>query len=125
MSLVLVAALIGLAFRAAGRQRAARVAAGGPAGFPCMLRGPGGRWKPGRLRTGPGPLVWKPSLGGRPVDFPEGLRHTGTRRPTVKESVVLNPRARILECTSPAGPVQLAVMPEELDAVLAQLGDPV
>jgi hypothetical protein len=43
------------------------------------------------------------------------------RSPSLREAVALNPRCRIVECDSPDGEVLFAVMPQELDHVLAAL----
>ncbi|TXS41876.1 DUF2550 family protein [Streptomyces sp. t39] len=103
------------------RQRSSEgVVATKPAGVPCMLRSAKGRagFRPGRLVVGSEPLTWTPSLGGRDVVLPAGLRYTQTRSATAEEAVGVNPRARIVECASADGPWLVAVMPEELEQVL-------
>lgn len=100
------------------------MAAGEPAGVPCMLKWPARatRWRPGRLVTGgAGPLVWKPSWGKQEAALPAGLRRTGMRSPSLREAVALNPRSRIVECGSSDGEVLIAVMPEELEHVIKAL----
>ncbi|WP_370415057.1 hypothetical protein [Streptomyces fradiae] len=112
--------LVGWLVRGGQRRRAAALADGGTAAVPVLLR-QGSRWRPGRLVIGARPLVWRPFARGGEVVLPAELRVTGTRRPTVREAVRLNPLARIVACESAAGPVLLAVMPEELEPVLGAL----
>ncbi|MET8503604.1 hypothetical protein ABZV60_02985 [Streptomyces sp. NPDC004787] len=115
-----LALFLGWLVRAGQRRRAAALADGGVAAVPVMLR-QGARWRPGRLVVGAEPLVWRPFGRGAEVVLPAGPRVTGTRRPTLREAVRLNPRARIVTCGSDAGPLHLAVLPEELEAVLGAL----
>ncbi|QNP66369.1 hypothetical protein [Streptomyces genisteinicus] len=102
------------------RQRSAGVAVTTPTGVPCMLKAPGrrGGFRPGRLAVGAGPLVWKPSLGGRDVALPADLAHTATRPAGPEEAKGVSPRARIVECASADGTWLIAVLPEELEHVI-------
>ncbi|MCX2181661.1 hypothetical protein KV205_14135 [Streptomyces sp. SKN60] len=112
--------LVGWLVRGGQRRRAAALADGGTAAVPVLFR-QGSRWRQGRLVIGAQPLVWRPFARGGEVVLPAELRVVGTRRPTVREAVRLNPLARIVACESAAGPVLLAVMPEELEPVLGAL----
>ncbi|MEU7070267.1 hypothetical protein AB0B30_18395 [Streptomyces narbonensis] len=117
--LAAVAALVGWLMNRKRRQRSAAVAAGETAGVPCMLKwsAHGSRWRAGRLLIGAGPPVWKASWGGRELALPTDLRRTGTRAPSTREGMSINPGSRILEYASSAGVVLIAVMPDELDLV--------
>lgn len=70
---------------------------------------------------GPGPLVWKASLGKQEAALPTDLRQMGVRSPSLREAVSLNPRSRIVDCESSGGPILIAVQPEELDHVIEAL----
>ncbi|MEU8620995.1 hypothetical protein [Streptomyces sp. NPDC048623] len=115
-----LAVLVGLLVRAGQRRRAAALADGGTAAVPVMFR-QGSRWRAGRLVIGAEPLVWRPFARAGEVVLPAELRVAGTRPPTVREAVRLNPRLRIVACESAGGPVLLAVLPEELERVLGAL----
>ncbi|MFF2524236.1 hypothetical protein ACFVTW_19375, partial [Streptomyces liangshanensis] len=52
---------------------------------------------------------------GQALALPADLRHTGTRPPSVREGLSVNPGSRILECESATdGPLLIAVMPDEV-----------
>lgn len=105
------------------QQRSTAVAAGEPAGVPCMLKwsAQGSRWRAGRLLVGAGPLVWKPSFGKQEAVLPADLCQAGVRSPSLREAVTVNPGSRIVECDSSDGEVLIAVMPPELDHVIKAL----
>ncbi|MFF8837016.1 hypothetical protein [Streptomyces sp. NPDC015130] len=117
------AALVGWLMRRKQRQRSAAVAAGETAGVPCMLKwsAHGSRWRAGRLLIGEGPPVWRASWGSRELALPTDLRRTGTRSPSAREGMSINPGSRILEYASSGGVVLVAVMPYELDLVAKAL----
>ena len=106
------------------RQRSDAVAAGEPAGVPCMLKwaAQGARWRAGRLLVpGAGPLVWTPSLRKSETELPAGLRRAEVRAPSVREALAINPGSRIVRCESSDGEVLIAVMPDDLATVIAAL----
>ncbi|MFB7051765.1 hypothetical protein [Streptomyces vinaceus] len=108
--------------RRALRKRSERIAAGTPDGIPCMARHPAGagRWRVGRVLTGPGGVRWEPRRG-EPVPLPGG-RATGVRPPSVKEGISINPGSRIVTCVygsgEPGGTIDIAVMPFDLRELL-------
>ncbi|MEU3689914.1 hypothetical protein [Streptomyces narbonensis] len=118
-----VAALVGWLMSRKRRQRSTAIAAGEAAGVPCMLKWPahGSRWRAGRLLIGAGPPVWRASWGSRELALPTDLRRTGTRPPSAREGMSINPGCRILEYASSGGVVLVAVMPGELDLVAKAL----
>ncbi|MFG2639872.1 hypothetical protein ACGFYP_02650 [Streptomyces sp. NPDC048370] len=121
--LAVVAAFVGWLMRRKQQQRSTAIATGEVAGVPCMLKwsAQSTRWRAGRLMIGPGPLVWKASLGKQEAALPTDLRQMGVRSPSLREAVSLNPRSRIVDCESSGGPILLAVQPEELDQVIEAL----
>ncbi|MEV6581623.1 hypothetical protein AB0M92_26065 [Streptomyces sp. NPDC051582] len=104
------------------RKRRERLDAPTPDGIPCMARHPAGagRWRMGRVRTGPGGARWVPRRG-EPVPLPGG-RATGVRVPSVKEGISINPGSRIVACTYGTGTagetIEIAVMPLDLRELL-------
>ncbi|MFF4102146.1 hypothetical protein [Streptomyces sp. NPDC001903] len=110
------------------RKRRERLAAGSPDGIPCMVRHPAGagRWRMGRVFTGPGGARWVPRRG-EPVPLTGG-RATGVRAPSVKEGISINPGSRIVSCAygsaadgeagAAAGTIEIAVMPLDLRELL-------
>ncbi|MFF3651258.1 hypothetical protein ACFYXV_21820 [Streptomyces sp. NPDC002181] len=104
------------------RKRRERLAALTPDGIPCMARHPAGagRWRMGRVLTGPGGARWVPRRG-EPVPLPAG-RATGVRPPSVKEGMAINPGSRIVACTygtgGVGGSIEIAVMPLDLRELL-------
>ncbi|WP_435973315.1 hypothetical protein [Streptomyces sp. Qhu_M48] len=120
------AALVGRLMNRKRRQRSDALAAGEVAGVPCMLKwsAQGSRWRPGRLLIGAGPPVWKASWGRREAALPADLRRTGTRSPSVREGISINPGSRIVEYASSGGTVLIAVMPDEVDQVVKALESP-
>ncbi|MEU8842866.1 hypothetical protein AB0D97_27645 [Streptomyces roseus] len=104
------------------RKRHERLAALTPDGIPCMARHPAGagRWRMGRVLTGPGGTRWVPRRG-EPVPLPAG-RATGVRPPSVKEGMAINPGSRIVACTygtgDADGSIEIAVMPLDLRELL-------
>ncbi|MCC0098418.1 hypothetical protein K7B10_27355 [Streptomyces flavotricini] len=104
------------------RKHLQRLAAGSPDGIPCMARHPAGtgRWRMGRVFTGPDAVRWVPRRG-EPVPL-QGGRATGVRPPSVKEAVSINPGSRIVSCTygsaGAAGTIEIAVMPLDLRELL-------
>ncbi|MFI6148917.1 hypothetical protein [Streptomyces sp. NPDC051109] len=122
--LVGAAAAVGVGWLVRRKQRQ-RLAAGSPDGIPCMARHPAGagRWRMGRVFTGPGGVRWVPRRG-EPVPLPGG-RATGLRAPSVKEGISINPGSRIVACTygtggagAAAGSIEIAVMPLDLRELL-------
>ncbi|WP_406182522.1 hypothetical protein [Streptomyces sp. NBC_01006] len=112
-------------------ERRERIAAGTPDGIPCMVRHPAGagRWRMGRVFTGPGGARWVPRRG-EPVPLPGG-RATGVRAPSVKEGMAINPGSRIVSCTygtggvdGSGGTIEIAVMPLDLRELLAVVPPP-
>lgn len=106
------------------RQRADSAAEGDVIKVPCLLRHPSqeGRWLRGRLLVGPSGAGWEPrTRAGAAVSLPEGLRQVGMRSPSWREAMKINGGCRIVECSSPEGPVLVAVMPNELGHVLTAL----
>ncbi|GHE53311.1 hypothetical protein CP980_23305 [Streptomyces vinaceus] len=105
------------------RKQRQRLAAGSPDGIPCMARHPAGagRWRMGRVFTGPGGARWVPRRG-EPVALTGG-RATGVRAPSVKEGMAINPGSRIVACAygsgEPGGTIEIAVMPLDLAELLA------
>ncbi|MEV7278701.1 hypothetical protein [Streptomyces sp. NPDC093111] len=81
----------------------------------------GPRWRAGRLLTGAGPLVWKPSFGKQETVLPADLHQAAPRSPSLREAMSINPASRIVECDSPDGKILIAVMPPELDHVVSAL----
>ncbi|MFE2144773.1 hypothetical protein ACFXA3_24055 [Streptomyces sp. NPDC059456] len=97
-----------------------------------MARHPAGagRWRMGRVFTGPGIPRWVPRRG-EPVPLPGG-RATGVRAPSVKEGISINPGSRIVACTygsgadgggpdgaaAGGGTIEIAVMPLDLRELL-------
>ncbi|MER5965870.1 hypothetical protein [Streptomyces sp. NPDC002057] len=120
------AALVGRLMIRKRRQRSAALAAGEAAGVPCMLKwaAQGSRWRAGRLLIGAGPPVWRASWGRREAALPADLRRTGTRPPSVREGISINPGSRIVEYASSGGTVLIAVMPDEVDQVVKALETP-
>ncbi|MFK0045581.1 hypothetical protein ACIQU4_15910 [Streptomyces sp. NPDC090741] len=122
------------------RERRERIAAGTPDGIPCMARHPAGagRWRMGRVFTGPGGARWVPRRG-EPVPLPGG-QATGVRAPSVREGISINPGSRIVACTygpagtgeagetggagADAGTIEIAVMPLDLRELLAAVPPP-
>ncbi|MFE2553363.1 hypothetical protein ACFXGI_33230 [Streptomyces sp. NPDC059355] len=104
------------------RKRRERLAAGTSDGIPCMVRHPAGagRWRMGRVFTGPDAVRWDPRRG-EPVPLPDG-RATGVRAPSVKEGISINPGSRIVSCTygsaEAGGTIEIAVMPLDLRELL-------
>ncbi|MYT25525.1 hypothetical protein GTW69_35560 [Streptomyces sp. SID7760] len=104
------------------RKRRERLAALTPDGIPCMARHPAGagRWRSGRVLTGPDGTRWVPRRG-EPVPLPAG-RATGVRAPSVKEAMGINPGSRIVACAYGAGgsggTIEIAVMPLDLRELL-------
>jgi hypothetical protein len=49
------------------------------------------------------------------------FRRVGVRSPSLREAMKINGGSRIVECTSPEGPLLVCVMPNELDHVLTAL----
>ncbi|MEU2241311.1 hypothetical protein ABZ572_18130 [Streptomyces sp. NPDC018338] len=121
--LAALAALVGWLVNRKRQQRSTAIAAGEVAGVPCMLKwaAQGSRWRAGRLLIGAGPPAWKPSRGKAEVTLPADLRRTGTRSPSVREGMSINPGSRIVECASSGEAVLIAVMPEDLDHVIKAL----
>ncbi|WP_327283214.1 MULTISPECIES: hypothetical protein [unclassified Streptomyces] len=128
--LVVAAAAVGAGWLVRRKQRQ-RVAAGSPQGIPCMVRHPAGagRWRMGRVFTGPGGVRWVPRRG-EPVALPGGLA-TGVRAPSVKEGISINPGSRIVACTygsgeggAAGGTIEIAVMPLDLRELLAAVPPP-
>ncbi|MFJ9825457.1 hypothetical protein ACIRSU_13970 [Streptomyces sp. NPDC101160] len=117
------AALVGWLVNRKQRRRSDAFAAGEVVAVPGLLKGPGqgARWRAGRLVIGAEPPVWRPSRGGPELALPADLRPAGTRPPTLREAIRFNPRARVVACESAAGPVLIAVLPEELERVLGAL----
>ncbi|KPI18495.1 hypothetical protein OV450_7918 [Actinobacteria bacterium OV450] len=123
--LVAAAAVVGVGWLVRRKQRQ-RLAAGSPDGIPCMARHPAGagRWRMGRVFTGPGAPCWVPRRG-EPVPLPGG-RATGVRAPSVKEGISINPGSRIVACTygsgadgaGGGGTIEIAVMPLDLRELL-------
>ncbi|KMO94910.1 hypothetical protein [Streptomyces roseus] len=103
-------------------KRRERLAALTPDGIPCMARHPAGagRWRSGRVLTGPDGTRWVPRRG-EPVPLPAG-RATGVRAPSVKEAMAINPGSRIVACAYGAGgsggSIEIAVMPLDLRELL-------
>lgn len=61
-------------------------------------------------------VAWEPrTKAGAAVSLPDGLRRVSVRSPSLREAVRINGGSRIVECTSPEGPLLVAVMPNELD----------
>ena len=127
IELVVVLAAAGLTawwFRRRVKQRANSAAQGNVIKIPCLLRHPAleGRWLRGRLLVGPSGMGWEPrTKAGAAVSLPEGLRQVSLRSPSWRESMKINGRSRIVECSSPEGALLVAVMPNELDHVLTAL----
>ncbi|MEU3482707.1 hypothetical protein ACI2LO_14930 [Streptomyces sp. NPDC033754] len=120
-----LAALVGWLVNRKRQQRSTTIAAGEVAEVPCMLKwaAQGSRWRAGRLLIGANPPAWKPSRGKPEVALPADLRRTGTRSPSVREGMSINPGSRIVECTSSGEAVLIAVMPEYLDHVVKAPGE--
>ncbi|GAA0275392.1 hypothetical protein GCM10010302_11260 [Streptomyces polychromogenes] len=116
----LVAAGTGWLLRRKHRQR---VAAGPPAGIPGMARRPAGegRWRPGRVYAEGGAARWEPGRG--PAVPLAGAREGSVRAPSVREGLAINPGSRIVACAAADGgpDVEIAVMPPDLDELLAGL----
>jgi hypothetical protein len=119
MFLALVALLVMGLVRRTQRRRAAKIRSGEQVGVPCMLKWPsqGPRWRAGRLVIGSEPLIWKPVLGKQTITLPADLHRTGTRSPSLREAMSVNPLSRIVECGSSGGEVWIAVMPGDLPHV--------
>jgi hypothetical protein len=118
------AGLVAWLFRRRVRERADTAAQGGVIKVPCLLQHPSlpGRWLRGRLVTGPSVTAWEPrTRAGARVSLPVGLRQVGVRSPSLREAVKINGGSRIVECASSEGALFVAVMPNELDHVLAAL----
>ncbi|MFC8828395.1 hypothetical protein ACFT9I_23960 [Streptomyces sp. NPDC057137] len=106
------------------RRRAARATQGDVIKVPCLLRHPSleGRWLRGRLLIDPSGMVWEArTKAGAAVSLPDELRRVGVRSPSLREAMKINGGSRVVECTSPEGALLVAVMPNELDHVLAAL----
>ncbi|MGJ7020125.1 hypothetical protein [Streptomyces griseorubens] len=104
------------------RRRDERAARGEVIEVPCVLRHPAareGRWLRGRMAVGPSTVAWKPSTrAGAKMPAPTALRHTGTRAPSWREGLRMNPRCTIVACDSSVGAVEIAVMPRDLGHLL-------
>ncbi|GAA2324609.1 hypothetical protein OKJ48_01115 [Streptomyces kunmingensis] len=127
IELVLTVAAAGLMAWLMGRrakQRAVSAAQGHVIKVPCLLRHPSleGRWLRGRLVIGASGMTWEArTRAGTAVSLPDGLRQVGVRSPSLREAVKINGGSRVVECTSAEGDLLVAVMPNELDHVLAGL----
>ncbi|CCK24910.1 hypothetical protein BN159_0531 [Streptomyces davaonensis JCM 4913] len=90
-----------------------------------MLRHPAleGRWLRGKMLIGPSTMVWEPGTrAGAALSLPEGLRQVSLRSPSLREAMMkVNGGSRIVECTSSAGAVLIAVMPNEVELVCTAL----
>jgi hypothetical protein len=105
------------------RLRRAPVSGRGPL---CMFKWPAqsSRWRPGRLLRGAdGVLTWTAAFRGQAVALPAGLHRTGTRKPTWREAVAVNPSSRILEYRAADEVMLIAVLPDDFDALMLILGD--
>lgn len=121
---VLLGLLLGiLLVRGKGWQRARSAARGEVIRVSCLARRParGRRWARGRMVIGPDTVRWEPGTRRGLQALPDEVRQVDTRSPSWREALWMNGRARIIECTSAEGVVQLAVLPHELDHVLAAL----
>lgn len=107
------------------RHRALGAARGEVIEVPCLFRRPAheGRWLRGRMTVGPTTMTWKPrTRAGADVSLPAGATQVGLRAPSRREGIMrMNPRCTIVECASPEGSAEIAVMPNELGHVLHAL----
>ncbi|MFH9327683.1 hypothetical protein ACH4KU_01665 [Streptomyces althioticus] len=106
------------------RRRDERAARGEVIEVPCMLRHPArrGRWLRGRMAVGPSTVSWEPrTRAGAEAPVPSALRLVGTRAPSWREGLRVNPRCTIVACDSSVGAVEIAVMPHDLGHLLLAL----
>lgn len=108
--------------RRARRSRAAALARGSAVVLPAARRrpgrGPGGRWRHGSIVAAPGQLHWRPRRPrfGRRLEL-ANVALTGRRAQRRSEWWWLSFQSEILRLDGATGPMELAVAPEEREAV--------
>lgn len=95
---------------------------GQPIEYAVAVRTSDERWRHGHLQVGRDRATWRPLAlhRGGPETFLD-LTPRGDRKPTFRESILVNPRARILVLDSAGGRVELAIMKSDVDDLLSDL----